>query len=83
MDYVTQQLSQLDIGQIIAIVAMQWFTYSRLNGKIDVLDEKISKRIDRIDEKLTDIDRRVCRIEGAMMHKKCCILHHESKQKAE
>lgn len=79
MDYVTQQLSQMDLAQLIAIMAMMWVLYSRLNGKIDKLDGKI----DRLDDKITDIDRRVCRIEGAMMNKECCILNHESKQKAE
>lgn len=30
-----------------------------------------------------DIDRRLCRLEGAMMNKECCILNHASKEKAE
>lgn len=40
-------------------------------------------RMGKLDDKLTDIDRRVCRIEGALTNKECCILNHEPKQKAE
>lgn len=40
-------------------------------------------RIDKLDEKLTDVDRRLCRIEGAMMSKECCMLSSSNKEKAQ
>lgn len=39
-------------------------------------------KIEKNDEKLTDIDRRLCRIEGSMAAKECCMLketHHSRK----
>jgi len=40
-------------------------------------------RIDKLDEKLTDVDRRLCRLEGAFSSKECCILHHHENRKEE
>ena len=34
----------------------------------------LSKRIDKLDEKVTDIDRRLCRLEGAFSSKDCCMI---------
>ena len=34
-------------------------------------------RIDKIDEKLTDVDRRVCRIEGSLSSRGFCLLKDE------
>lgn len=33
----------------------------------------------KLDDKVTDIDRRLCRIEGAMAAKDCCMLKDERK----
>lgn len=41
------------------------------------------KLIGRLDEKLTDVDRRLCRLEGAFSAKECCILQHHEHRKAE
>ncbi len=54
-----------------------------LGTRIDVVNTSLSARIDRLDEKLTDVDRRLCRIEGAMMNKECCMLKHEHKEKVD
>lgn len=54
------------------------YTFMR-NFKTDVLC-----RMDKFDEKLLDIDRRLCRIEGAMSNKDCCMLKNENQgRKAE
>jgi prefoldin subunit 5 len=44
---------------------MLHFVDSNLDRKIDKLDAKIEK----LDEKLTDVYKRVCRIEGALNNK--------------
>lgn len=62
---------------------MMGFAFSLLNKKIEGSVKSLADRMDKFDEKLTDIDRRLCRIEGAMMNKECCILHHANKEKAE
>ena len=56
-------LAQLNIPQLLAIGWMVWLGYSRLD-----------KKIDKLDEKLTDVDRRLCRLEGAFSKQECCML---------
>ena len=45
-----------------------------LGRRIASTEESLGRRIDKLDEKVTDIDRRLCRIEGAMTTKECCVL---------
>jgi hypothetical protein len=54
----------------IAIVTIT-YTFLR-NFKIDVI-----QKIDKLDEKVTDIDRRLCRLEGAFSSKDCCRIQDE------
>lgn len=95
MDSIIELLKSLDIPQLIAMGIMIWVFYSRLDNKIDKLEQKLtskidsldlklSSRMDKIDEKLTDVDRRVCRIEGSLNSKECCMLSDSrAKQRAE
>lgn len=39
--------------------------------------ELLSVRIDKLDEKLADVDRRLCRLEGAFTSKDCCMIKDE------
>jgi hypothetical protein len=56
------------------------WSHSSLSKRLNKIDEKIEK----LCEIVTDIDRRVCRIEGALSNKDCCVLKDDrSKQKAE
>ena len=55
--------------------------WNNLNKRIDGTDDKIDKtnlilcvKIDKLDEKLTDVDRRICRLEGAFASKDCCMI---------
>jgi hypothetical protein len=41
----------------------------------------MNKRFDRMEEKITDMDRRLCRLEGAFSSKECCILKEERHMK--
>lgn len=50
------------------IFALIWILYSK---------------IEKLDENMTDIDRRLCRIEGSMAAKECCMLKQEHHRKAE
>lgn len=34
----------------------------------------MNKKIEKLDEKLTDVDRRLCRLEGAFASKDCCMI---------
>ena len=40
-------------------------------------------KIEKLDEKITDIDRRLCRLEGAFTSKECCILSNRETKRAE
>lgn len=44
--------------------------WQSVNKRID----GIAGKIDKLDEKVTDIDRRVCRIEGAMSNQRGCAI---------
>jgi hypothetical protein len=43
-------------------------------GLMIIIWGNLGKRIDKLDEKVTDIDRRLCRLEGAFSSKECCML---------
>lgn len=92
MEMVFEFLQKINIAELICIGIMFWFFYSRLDrkiekldekldSKIEKLDEKLTARIDKLDEKITDIDRRVCRVEGILTNKECCMIKDESKMK--
>lgn len=44
------------------------------NNRMDKLDDKLTGQIGKLDEKVTDIDRRLCRLEGAFASKDCCMI---------
>ena len=63
-------------------------TETSLNKKIDAVETALNKRIDgvehkidKIDEKVTDIDRRLCRLEGAFSSKDCCMIKDDRQLK--
>ncbi len=74
MDSIIQFMSKIDIPNLIAIGAIVWFFYSRLDNKIEKLDSKISGKIEKLDEKINDIDKRVFAIETMLHMKDCCML---------
>lgn len=55
----------------------------RVTNRIDSVEKSLSKRIDKLDEKLTDVDRRLCRMEGAFTSKDCCMLKVDHSHKVE
>lgn len=42
--------------------------------RVDAVEDSLSKKIEKLDEKVTDIDRRLCRLEGAFASKDCCMI---------
>lgn len=57
--------------------------FAGLGSMMLYLVSSLKQDINKLDEKVTDIDRRLCRIEGAMMNKECCMLQHDHKSKVE
>lgn len=50
---------------------------NKLSNKIDNIDTKLSNHIDKLSDKVTDIDRRLSRIEGALSVRDRCALNHD------
>lgn len=69
-DFIVEALRQVNIIQLVAIGAIFWFFYSRLNEKIDKLSDKVE-----------DIDRRLCRIEGSLATHGHCLFNQEKQEK--
>ncbi len=51
--------------------------WNGLNKRIDNLEYGLNSKIDKLDEKLTDVDRRLCRLEGAFSSKDCCMIKED------
>ncbi len=60
------------------IMIVMW---NSLNKRTDDVEKNLTSRIDKIDEKLTDVDRRLCRLEGAFSAKDCCVIKENSNRK--
>jgi len=52
-----------------------------LSAKTETVSSTLSAKIDKLDEKVTDIDRRLCRLEGAFASKDCCMIKDERPMK--
>lgn len=84
-------LERIDIVNLLAMVSLFWILYGRLDrrfeqiekrfDKIDARFDKVDIRFDKLEEKVTDIDRRLCRMEGAFSQKECCMLKHDGEMK--
>jgi len=53
MDYILQQLSHLDLGQILVMGAMLWVMYTRILSKMDKVEERLGTKIKEVDDKLS------------------------------
>jgi len=69
------------IGTGITIVAFIYGFLRNFKKDIQAQFERIDKKMDKFDEKLTDIDRRLCRLEGAFSSRDCCILKEDKQVK--
>lgn len=54
---------------------------SNLTKRIDFVESSLTMRIEKLDEKVTDIDRRLCRLEGAFASKDCCLIKDDRQLK--
>ncbi len=80
MDLFVQLLKEVNVVQIFIILCGVWVFYNRLDKKID----KTHERIDKLSEKVEDVDRRLCRIEGGLQsHGHCLFNQAKPEQKAQ
>lgn len=83
-DAIFEILREMNIGQLLAIGAMLCFFYRRLDSKIDKLESKMNQRFERLEAKVEDIDRRLCRIEGSLATQGHCLFSQgQTEKKAE
>ena len=64
-------------GGFSVMFALMILMWNSLNKRMD----SIECRLEKLDEKITDIDRRLCRLEGAFSSKECCAITIERSQK--
>jgi len=91
MDTLIQLIQKLDLHTIIVIVACFYFYDKRMSKKLEKIDarfdkiearfEKVDARFDKMFELLMDMDKRICRIEGALSAQECCILKEPKAKK--
>lgn len=59
---------------ILGLLVVIW---SYIGGRFD----RVDNRIEKLDEKLMDVDRRLCRLEGAFSSKDCCMIKEDRQMK--
>lgn len=74
MESIVDLLKEINIAQVFVILVGMAYFYNRL-------DKKLGVRIDKLSDKVEDIDRRLCRIEGSLSNNSHCLLNQSSQQK--
>lgn len=62
-EIIIEFFKEINVAQLLAIGVMLWLMYSRLDGKIEKLDKKLSDRIDAMGNKVENIDHRLSNLE--------------------
>lgn len=55
-------LKEVNLGQFLAIAALFWFFYSRIDKKFEKIDqrfEKIDQRFEKIDQRFADLEHKM------------------------
>lgn len=61
-------------GGFSVLFSLMIVVWNSLSGRVEWLEKSLSQKIEKLDEKLTDVDRRLCRLEGAFAFKDCCMI---------
>lgn len=84
MDALESKLSGDILGTSVRIdttnVRMENIKIS-LESKIDRMENGLNTKIDKLTEKVEDIDRRLCRIEGSLATQGHCLFNQDKTQK--
>lgn len=92
MGTLLELLQKCDITTILVILGSFYLydkrmvkRFEKIEDKFDKIDQrfdKVDQRFDKIEETIKDIDRRLCRLEGAFSQKDCCMLKENHHHKA-
>ena len=94
MDTLAELFQKCDVITLITIFVAFYVYDSRMQKKFEAVDKKfeaidrkfegIDHKLDKIREDIQDVDRRLCRLEGAFASKDCCMIKDSSQlRKAE
>ena len=80
MEQLILLLGKVDVITLLAIAGMFWIFNNKMNAKIENLKYDLENKIEKLSEDIKDIDRRLCRIEGSLASKDCCMLKEDRQQ---
>ena len=80
MEQLILLLGKVDVITLLAIAGMFWIFNNKMNAKLEKLENNLQSQISALAEDVKDIDRRLCRIEGSMASKDCCMLKDDRQQ---
>ena len=81
MDLFIQSLAKLDLATIIILLGGLYIINKSNMSGFDSKFKSLEEKIDKMQETVTDIDRRLCRLEGAFASKDCCMIKDSSQIK--
>ena len=76
MDKIDILLTVMVTGFVL-VLSLMLIMWNTMNNRF----EKVDARFDKIEEKILDIDRRMCRLEGAFASKDCCMIKESNQHK--
>lgn len=81
MEMFLEALAKLDLGTIIVLLGGMYVMNKSNLAAFDARFSSVDQKIDKLQEHMTDIDRRLCRLEGAFASKDCCMIKDSSQIK--
>ena len=88
LQLISDIMNKLDVVQLAAIVIILWVFYNRLDGKISASEKRLEAKIDQSNNSIEnlrgdihELDKRLCRLEGAFTMKECCAVQSDKQQK--
>lgn len=90
MDYILNQLSQIDVGNLLAFVGILWIFKMHLDKKFEQIEKRFERielrldrmemRFDKIEREIANLDKRLIAVETTLRIQGGCRLnydHHE------
>lgn len=72
---------QIIMWMMGGLATLMLFIWSKMDKRFELMEQKFDTKFTLLQETVTDIDRRLCRLEGTFASKDCCMIkdhHHKS-----